>query len=72
MDGLVRAVIERQGRCREERYSEPYARLDDGRLMPMGWNLSGPIYPVGTTGTAQYVATPNAGLWRFTPDEEIQ
>ena len=33
------------------RYGEPRARLEDGRLMPMGWN-SGQSFPIGTTGTA--------------------
>lgn len=68
MKGPTRAVISRRGRCREDGYSEPYALLADGREMPMGWNASGPIFEVGTTGTAEYVSTPNAGLWRFTPD----
>jgi hypothetical protein len=51
--------------------SEPYARLADGRVMPMGWNM-GESYPVGTTGTAMYAVTSRAGLWHFTahPPEE--
>lgn len=64
-----RAEIVRKGRCKEDGYTEPYAKLDDGRVMPMGWNASGPIFEVGTKGTAEYVSAPNAGLWQFTPDE---
>lgn len=66
--GPVRATITKKGRCLEDGYSEPYALLEDGRTMPMGWNRSGPIFEVGTEGTAQYIATRNAGLWKFTPD----
>lgn len=66
----LRATIVRKGRCADDGYTEPYARLEDGRVMPMGWNRSGPIFDVGTEGTAQYVMTSAAGLWQFTPDEE--
>lgn len=60
----LRAVIVRPGSGREE----PYAEVDGQRWpVPMGWNM-GQTIPVGTTGTAQYVTTPSAGLWRFTPD----
>lgn len=48
-------------------YGEPRAELEDGRTMPMGRN-AGSTYPIGTTGTAEYVRTPNSGLWQFTPD----
>ena len=51
------------------RRSEPYARLEDGRTMPMGLNM-GKTYPVGTTGTAKYVKSASYGLWHFTPDEQ--
>lgn len=64
----VKATIIRKGRCREDGYTEPYAELEDGRVMPMGLNLSGPIFEVGTKGTAEYVTTPGAGLWQFTPE----
>ena len=64
------ATIVRSGRCREENWSEPYALLEDGRTMPMGWNCIGEIYKVGTVGTAQYVFTGAAGLWKFTPTRE--
>lgn len=50
--------------------SEPTAQLADGRTMPMGWNM-GQSIAVGTTGTAEYVSTSNAGLWRFTPDPGV-
>jgi hypothetical protein len=63
----IRATIIRKGRCREDGYTEPYARFEDGREMPMGWNAMGPIFEVGTEGTAQYVRTSSAGLWKFTP-----
>jgi len=46
--------------------SEPYAELEDGRTMPMGWNL-GQTFEVGQTGIAEYVVTGSAGLWQFTP-----
>lgn len=48
--------------------NEPYARLEDGREFPMGWNM-GKEYPLGTKGTAKYVSTTMAGLWLFTPDK---
>lgn len=48
---------------------EPYARLGDGRVMPMGWSL-GRTFEVGDTGLAEYVTTPGASLWRFVPDDE--
>ena len=67
-DRAFPAVIVRKGRCREDGYTEPYAKLADGRVMPMGWNATGPIFEVGTEGTAQYVATPSAGLWQFKAD----
>lgn len=66
--GPIRATIVKKGRCPEDGYTEPYALLDDGRTMPMGWNRLGPIFEVGTTGTARYVWTPAAGLWQFTAD----
>jgi hypothetical protein len=44
--------------------SEPYAKLADGRIMPMGWNM-GKTYRVGQTGRASYVRTSYASLWRF-------
>lgn len=65
----IGATIIRKGRCVEDGYGEPVARLDDGREMPMGWNRSGPTFEVGTKGTASYVTTATAGLWRFEPDE---
>lgn len=49
--------------------SEPYAKLEDGRTMPMGWSW-GKTFAVGQTGRASYIRTPNASLWKFTPDEE--
>ncbi len=64
------ARITVKGRCREDGYTEPYALLSDGRVMPMGWNFMGPIFEVGTVGTAQYVFTGSAGLWKFTPTTE--
>lgn len=67
----IGATIVRKGRCEADGYTEPYARLDDGREMPMGWNTSGPIFEVGTRGTAGFVATPRGGLWRFEPDEPV-
>lgn len=48
-------------------YGEPRAQLEDGRVMPMGWN-AGTTIPVGTTGEAQYVMRSSAGLWLFTPN----
>lgn len=48
---------------------EPYAELEDGRTMPMGWN-TGKTYEVGQKGMAKYVSTGSASLWQFTPDEE--
>jgi hypothetical protein len=69
-DRVYRATIVKKGRCAEDGYTEPYALLDNGRTMPMGWNASGPVYEVGTTGTAAYIQTPTAGLYRFTPDTE--
>lgn len=51
--------------------SEPYARLEDGREMPMGWSM-GKVYPVGTYGTAEYIRTGVASLWKFTPDPSEQ
>lgn len=65
----VKATIVRKGRCAVDGFTEPYALLADGRTMPMGWNGWGPVFEVGTTGTAEYVATPSASLWRFIPDE---
>jgi hypothetical protein len=49
--------------------SEPYAKLEDGRTMPMGWSM-GKTFAVGQAGRAEYVRTPSASLWKFTPDEE--
>lgn len=46
---------------------EPYARLADGREMPMGYNM-GKRYPIGTTGMAEYIVGPSSGLWHFEPD----
>jgi hypothetical protein len=63
-----RAEIVRKGRCAEDGYTEPYARLEDGRVMPMGRNRSGPVFEVGTTGVAAYVSAASSGLWLFTPD----
>ena len=60
----VRATITRPGIPGR---SEPYARLEDGRIMPMGWNM-GDTLAEGMTGTAQYVSASSASLWRFTPD----
>lgn len=65
------ATIVRKGRCREDGYTEPYAEVEkpDGTVtLPMGWNLSGPIFEVGTRGTATFVASLTVGLWEFTPD----
>lgn len=66
----MRATIIRKGRCTEDGYGEPYALLEDGREMPMGWNIRGETFEVGTTGTATYISTPYAGLWHFTPDRK--
>lgn len=63
--GKVRATITQPG---VPGRSEPYARLADGRVMPMGWNR-GKRFPVGTEGEAEYIRTGNASLWRFTPDD---
>lgn len=49
--------------------SEPYARLEDGRVMPMGWSR-GKTFSVGQTGRAEYVMTSYASLWKFTPDDD--
>lgn len=67
----IAATITKKGRCAEDGYSEPYALLADGRTMPMGWNRSGPIFEVGTTGLATYVRSSRASLWHFeaAPDE---
>jgi len=46
---------------------EPYAQLEDGRVMPMGWNM-GDRVAIGTKGTAEYIMTSNAGLWKFTAE----
>lgn len=59
-----RAVITRPG---VPGRSEPYAKLEDGRVMPMGWSR-GKTYRVGQTGRAEYVRTSYASLWRFIPD----
>lgn len=70
--GPYPATIVRKGRCREDGYTEPYARVEkpDGDVvMPMGWNASGPIFEVGTRGTAWYVSAASAGLWIFKPEE---
>jgi hypothetical protein len=58
---VTRAQITEGGTGR----TEPYARLNDGRVMPMGWNM-GQRIEVGTKGVAEYIATSSAGLWRFT------
>lgn len=65
----IAATITRKGRCAEDGYTQPYATLADGRVMPMGRNARGPIFEVGTTGTAEFVVTTTSGLWHFTPDE---
>lgn len=61
----LRAVIVKPG----THNTEPYAEVEGQRWpVPMGWNM-GQRLEVGTKGTAQYVATHSAGLWRFVPDE---
>lgn len=49
--------------------SEPYARLADGRIMPMGWSI-GKTFEVGQTGRASYIKVGYASLWKFTPDAD--
>lgn len=63
-----KAVIERPGFPGRR---EPYARLEDGRLMPMGWNM-GDRFCTNDTGTAEYVMVGGRGLWRFTLDPICQ
>jgi hypothetical protein len=46
--------------------SEPYAQLEDGRVMPMGWNGRNAPFAKGTVGIAEYVMTPSMSLWQFT------
>jgi hypothetical protein len=73
LHGPYPARIVKKGRCREDGYSEPYAEVEkpDGKIvMPMGWNYSGPIFEVGTEGTAEYVAASYASLWLFKAKEE--
>jgi len=60
-----KAVITFQGTLDQE----PSARLEDGRIMPMGWNR-GNMFPIGTKGIAQYISTPSMGLWLFTPNNK--
>jgi len=61
-----RAIITRTGK---PGHSEPYARLEDGREMPMGWSM-GKTFSVGQLGTAEYIRTGSAMLWKFNPDDE--
>lgn len=63
MRATIVAPVGRPGR------NEPYAKLEDGRVMPMGWS-HGQSWPIGTTGEAEYVVTSAASLWRFTPDPD--
>lgn len=64
----VRATITRPG---VPGRSEPHALLADGRTMPMGWSM-GKTFSEGQQGEAQYVMVSGRGLWRFTPDAEVQ
>ncbi len=49
--------------------NEPYAQLEDGRVMPMHYNRGQDLEP-GTTGVARYIYTHSSGLWQFTPDPD--
>jgi hypothetical protein len=59
------AVIVRES----ENGREPYAELEDGRVMPMGWNM-GDRVAVGTKGTAEYIKSSYASLWKFTAEQD--
>jgi hypothetical protein len=65
MEKKYKAVITVEGTPGQ---NEPCARLEDGRVMPMGWNMNQTI-PNSTKGTAKYVSTPNRGLWLFEADK---